>query len=238
MSSLSIIIPCFNEEGNVEPLFKRIKSLLFVDSSIEFIIVDNGSTDSTNKKIISSELFKKKQIKLCCVKKNIGYGHGIMKGVYIAKSEIIGWCHADMQTDPYDLISAFKKYQSQLNTKNVVIKGRRINRNLFDSFFTSTMSIIASITFMKIINDINAQPKLFHKNFLPYLKNYPFDFSLDLFFLIMAKVYNFKIINHNVLLNKRLHGTPKGGGNIIGKIKLIKRTLSYIFYLRLRLWNT
>ena len=53
MSSLSIIIPCFNEEGNVEPLFKRIKSLLFVDSSIEFIIVDNGSTDSTNKKIIS-----------------------------------------------------------------------------------------------------------------------------------------------------------------------------------------
>ena len=99
MSSLSIIIPCFNEEGNVEPLFKRIKSLLFVDSSIEFIIVDNGSTDSTNKKIISSELFNKKQIKLCCVKKNIGYGHGIMKGVYIAKSEIIGWCHADMQTD-------------------------------------------------------------------------------------------------------------------------------------------
>ena len=49
---------------------------------------------------------------------------------------------------------------------------------------------------------------------------------------------NYKIINHNVIMNKRIYGYAKGGGSLKGKIKLIKRTLIYIIQLRKKLWNS
>ena len=220
MTELSIVIPCFNEDENIEPLFKKINDLLKLDNQIEIIIVDNGSTDKTNMNIISSSLFTQKKIILKKLNTNIGYGHGIMSGVKIANGKYIGWCHADLQTEP-----------------NYVIKGLRRNRNLFDEIFTFGMSLIASIIFLSKINDINAQPKLFPKSFLKNLANHPNDFSLDLFFLVTAINNKYKIINHEVIMNKRIHGYAKGGGSFVGKIKLIKRTLLYIIELRKKLWN-
>ena len=98
------------------------------------------------------------------------------------------------------------------------------------------MSIFASLVFMKKINDINAQPKLFQDLFR-VIKDYPKDFSLDLYILIMAKSNNYKIINHEVIMKKRIYGEAKGGGSLIGKLKLIKRTLIYIIELKKKLWN-
>ena len=60
--NLSIVIPCFNEEGNIFFLFKKIENLLEHTSSVEIIIIDNGSTDSTYKRIVNTDLFIKKKI--------------------------------------------------------------------------------------------------------------------------------------------------------------------------------
>ena len=87
------------------------------------------------------------------------------------------------------------------------------------------------------VNEINAQPKIFPKTFLNYLKGYPKDFSLDLYFLVMAKINGYRIISHDVIMKKRLYGQAKGGGSLKGKIKLIKRTFIYIIKLRIKLWN-
>lgn len=237
MTELSIVIPCFNEDENIEPLFKKINDLLNLDNQIEIIIVDNGSTDKTNKNIISSSLFIQKKIILKKLNTNIGYGHGIMSGVKIANGKYIGWCHADLQTEPSDVYAAYLNNKKKLEMGNYVIKGLRRNRNLFDEIFTFGMSLIASIIFLSRINDINAQPKLFPKSFLKNLANHPDDFSLDLFFLVTAINNKYKIINHEVIMNKRIHGYAKGGGSFVGKIKLIKRTLLYIIELRKKLWN-
>lgn len=237
MINLSIIIPCFNEDKNIFFLFEKIEKLLENNSSVEIIIVDNGSTDYTHQKIISSKLFKKKKINFLKIEKNIGYGHGIMTGVNIASGHFIGWCHADLQTEPIDILNAYIKNLNAIENELCVIKGLRKNRNFFDSMFTFGMSLFASIIFLKKINDINAQPKIFPKTFLNYLKDYPKDFSLDLYFLVMAKINDYKIINHDVMMKKRLYGQAKGGGSMKGKIKLIKRTFIYIIKLRIKLWN-
>ena len=71
MIDLSIIIPCFNEDKNIAPLFDKIENLLKIDSTIEIIIVNNGSTDYTKNNIQNSNLFIKKKIKVCEIKKNI-----------------------------------------------------------------------------------------------------------------------------------------------------------------------
>jgi len=237
MIKLSIVIPCFNEDKNIFFLFEKIERLLANNNSVEIIIVDNGSTDYTHQKIINSKLFKEKKINFLKIKKNIGYGHGIMTGVNVASGNYIGWCHADLQTEPIDVLNAYTKNLNTIENELCVIKGLRKNRKFFDSMFTFGMSLFASIIFLKKINDINAQPKIFPKTFLNYFKEYPKDFSLDLYFLVMAKINNYKIINYNVIMKKRLYGQAKGGGTLKGKINLIKRTFIYIIKLRIKLWN-
>ena len=237
MTKLSIVIPCYNEEKNVEPLFKKIEELLNLDKDLEIIIVENGSTDDTKNNIFNSDLALKGKIKIHKIEENIGYGHGIMSGVQIADGEFIGWCHADLQTEPRDVYDAYIENLELLKNDKFVIKGLRKNRSFFDNFFTFCMSVIASIVFFRLIYDINAQPKLFSKDFKNHLIDYPNDFSLDLYFLIIAKIKNYKIINHNVVLKNRLYDEAKGGGTFKGKIKLIKRTLFYMFKLKKKIWK-
>ena len=237
MTKLSIVIPCYNEEKNVEPLFKKIEELLNLDKDLEIIIVENGSTDNTKNNIFNSDLALKRKIKIHKIEENIGYGHGIMSGVKIADGEFIGWCHADLQTEPKDVYDAYQKYFELLQNNKIVIKGLRKNRKIFDNFFTFCMSAIASIIFFRLINDINAQPKIFSKDFKDYLNDYPKDFSLDLYFLIIAKIKNYRIINHKVMFKTRLHNQAKGGGTLKGKFKLIKRTFLYMFKLRKKIWK-
>ena len=113
---------------------------------------------------------------------------------------------------------------------NILLKGKTKGRNLIDYFFTFGMSLICTIYFKKVLFDINAQPKMFYKDFKYHLfKDAPNDFSLDLHFLLSGKKNNFKILNHPVYFNKRNAGIAKGGGGSLkNKIKLIKRTFNYI----------
>ncbi len=230
---LSLIIPCFNEEKNLKELFKNI-SLLFQDFpeiQIEILIVDNGSTDNSNGYIKNSDLYLKKKINLIEIKKNIGYGNGIYQGILASSKEYIGWCHADLQTDPQDVIKIFLKSKQKLLSENCIIKGRRTNRNLIDYFFTAGMSILTFCLFQIKLNDINAQPKIFKRNFVDKLKEYPKDFSFDLYFLLVAKKQKLKIYEYPVVWNKRYAGEAKGGGSIGLKIKLTLRTLKFMIRL-------
>ena len=82
------------------------------------------------------------------------------------------------------------------------------------------------------MDDVNAQPKIFNKFFFKSLKNPPLDFSLDLFLLYSALEKELIIKNYPVYFKKRLRGEAKGGGTLIGKIKLIKE--NFKIYIRIK----
>jgi hypothetical protein len=63
-----------------------------------------------------------------------------------------------------------------------LVKGERNGRGLFDVFFTASMSVISSFLLGSKLWDVNAQPKMFHRNFMKHLDIAPHDFSLDLFY--------------------------------------------------------
>ena len=54
MSELSIVIPCFNEKSNIHEIVKQIDLINTknTDLKIEFILVNNGSTDGTLEKLL------------------------------------------------------------------------------------------------------------------------------------------------------------------------------------------
>lgn len=228
MNLVSFIIPSYNEQENIIRLSNILTDILRKYKNIEVIIVDNGSTDKTSRILKNHELFKEKKFKLKKIKKNLGYGHGILSGVNLASGNIIAWFHADLQTNPYDVVKIINKNRKILLNQKVLLSGKRINRSIFDSLFTNLMAKLVNAVFNVDFNDINGQPKIFNKNFKKYLKNSPLDFSLDLFLLLIGRKNNYKIKQVPINWEQRYKGVAKGGGNIFGKIKLIMRTLNYL----------
>ena len=232
---LSIVIPCYNEASNIPLILSRLKKMVKHRDDIEVILVNNGSTDN------SEEVFKKGLLKTnknifkkVLVQKNQGYGYGILSGLKNARGDVMSWTHADMQTDPVDVLDAFDLYKKNQD-KLVFIKGKRKNRVLLETFFTFGMQIVTFFILKAYLKDINAQPKLFSRDFYnKYLKNNaPHDFSLDLHAMYQAKKHGYKILSIPVYFSKRLHGEAKGGGGSWkNRIKLIKRTFKYILDLK------
>ena len=233
MYVLSVIFPCYNESSNIVGIISSIKSALQGRNDVEIILVDNGSTDSTPQ-VLEQALQGEhnKQFKTLRIEKNIGYGHGIMEGVRIASGEVIAWTHADLQTDPADVLEAYKIFVDHPEYPNCILKGRRVGRNPLDTLFTGGMSILSTLLLRENFSDVNAQPKMFHRNFLEKLTESPKDFSLDLYLLYQARVQKYQILEHHVNFGKRLFGESKGGGTLKGKLRLIQRTWKYMIKLK------
>lgn len=233
MPKLSIVIPCYNEANNIPILISKMGQSYVPDT--EIILVDNGSTDKTPV-VISKELkrISNPSIRSLRVEKNIGYGFGIMSGVKDAKGDIIAWTHADLQTDVSDVFIGYEEFSKQPHPERTFLKGARKNRPLIDQFFTWGMGIISSLTLGQELNDVNAQPKMFHRSFLDIIQNPPNDFSLDLYVLFLAKKNGMNIIELPVYFRKRLYGEAKGGGgsSLKTRIKLVQRTFAYIFKIK------
>ena len=231
---ISLIIPCFNEEKNLEKLLSKLDLLLneYSTENIEIVIVNNGSTDNSETFIKKHSLYLKNKINLLTIDKNIGYGDGINKGINHSNGEILCWFHADLQFDPFDAIKIYKNFKSDLYNQQIMIKGRRINRSFFDSFFSFGMSLLTYLLFKEKINDINAQPKMFNRNFLKLIESPPIDFSYDIYFLLIAAKNNIKIIEFPVRWYDRNAGIAKGGGSFKLKIRLTLRTMRFMFNLK------
>lgn len=230
---LSLVIPAYNEGKNIPFICNRLRNLLLNRLDVEVIFVNNGSTDHSID-VFQNELMamNSRVFKLVNIPRNCGYGFGIKKGLESANGQFLAWTHADMQTDPGDALLALDQVIKKENPACFLVKGKRMQRGVLDLFFTFGMSIVTFIILNVWISDINAQPKLFHRDFFVKMKEMPDDFSLDLYCLYLAKKEGLSFINQPVIFNKRMHGEAKGGGCFLGKAKLIMRTLLYIIKLR------
>lgn len=232
MTNISIILPCYNESKNLHHIFQSINEILASRNDLEIILVDNGSTDNSLELLQEFEnSLNSENFKVISINKNIGYGHGIMTGLKNANGSVLAWTHADLQTDIFDVCNAYDHFISH-NKNQYFLKGKRVNRSFLDSFFTFGMSMFASLLLKKKLFDINAQPKMFYRDFYLSLSKAPDDFSLDLYVLYESQVKGLKLIEYPVFFGKRKYGLAKGGGSFRGKVRLSIRTLKYIFKLR------
>lgn len=229
---LSVIIPCYNEAKNIPLILEKCASA-FKGQPVEVVLVNNGSTDDSANVFVSQLANPAYAFAhVVTVDKNIGYGHGIMAGLRAATGDVLAWTHADLQTDPTDVWKAYQEFTRLNRPDRIIIKGQRVGRKFGDWFFTLGMSLIASTVLGKILYDINAQPKLFHRSFLPNLTGAPDDFSLDLYLLASAKRKGFQIVTIPVHFGQRIHGESKWAFSFRSRWKTVLRTIKYIFALR------
>lgn len=223
---LSIIIPCYNEENNLNNLISQcVKELC--KNNIEVILVDNGSNDGTSS-ILKRNKSLHPLLKSYRLEKNIGYGGGIIFGLSKSKSDFLGWTHADLQTSPGDVL---KGYELIKKTSGFV-KGTRIKRSLLPRLFSAGMAIFESIIFKTMLWEINAQPKIFSREFYESWENPPNDYSLDLYAYVMAKKHNLVTQKFKVLFPERLSGQSSWNTGIKSKLILAIKTIKYSLELR------
>lgn len=236
--ALSVVVPCYNEQGNIPLIVDRFQQVFAGQQGVEVLLVNNGSTDNSAA-IFEQELAKARPglFRVVNVVKNQGYGFGILSGLEAATGHVLAWTHADMQTDPNDVVLAWQIWLKEQDPR-LVVKGERKQRRLAEAFFTWGMGVISSFALGTRLDDINAQPKLFSRGFYEQqIKGKaPHDFSLDLYLLYCA-IKHGRVKTLPVYFGKRLHGEAKGGGSWKTRKKLIKRTWAYIFELRSQLKN-
>jgi len=224
----SLVIPCFNEGQNIPVLLERCKDLAVL-GEIEIILVDNGSTDESQE-LLSKIVKDYPGCRSIRVDVNRGYGFGILAGLKSARGDILGWTHADMQTDPSDVLSGLQYFDKYGD--HIFCKGLRFGRPALDVLFTVGMSCFESILLRKLMWDINAQPTMFSRDFFQKWVDPPEDFSLDLYAYFMAKNARLKVCRFPVKFSDRAFGVSHWNINWQAKLNFIKRTLSYSLSLK------
>ena len=224
----SLVIPCYNEAANLPQLLERCKALA-VTPDVEIVLVDNGSTDGTTE-VLEKLLPKFLGCRSICVEKNQGYGFGIMSGLKEAKGEILGWTHADIQTDPQDTLLGLQLFEK--HGDDIFVKGRRYGRPFMDVVFTVGMSVFETFLLARPMWDINAQPTMFSRRFFESWTAPPDDFSLDLYAYYQAQSYGLKVHRFPVRFGERAHGVSNWNVNWAAKRKFIRRTVDFSLQLK------
>jgi glycosyltransferase involved in cell wall biosynthesis len=140
---LSIVVPLYNEEGNVQELHRRIKSACQATSRpFEIIFVDDGSTDRTVQDCAGLT-----PLKLVQFRKNFGQTAAFDAGFKNATGEIIITMDGDLQNDPKDIPLLLE----EMNKGYDIVSGWRFDRQ--DSFSKKFFSRTANLLRKFFIND-------------------------------------------------------------------------------------
>jgi len=101
--NFSVVIPVFNEEGNLEPLYTRLTKVMgSLGEPYEIIFVDDGSTDSSFH--LLEDLHRRDdRIKVIRFTRNFGQHPAIMAGFHASMGEIIITLDADLQNPPEEI---------------------------------------------------------------------------------------------------------------------------------------
>jgi glycosyltransferase involved in cell wall biosynthesis len=136
---LSVVVPVYNEETNVEPLIGEINGVLrHLGKSYEVIVIDDGSEDQTF--AVLSRLHREQPaLKVVRLKRNFGQTAALAAGLAHARGEIVVLMDGDGQNDPADIPALLTK----LAEGNDLVAGWRFDRR--DPFLSRRLpSMIAN----------------------------------------------------------------------------------------------
>ena len=160
----------------------------------------------------------------------MGYGYGIKMGLKKTVGKYLAWTHADMQTDPQDVLRGLALFDQK--GLDIFVKGKRYGRPLADVVFTLGMSVFETLLLRKPLSDINAQPTMFSRHFFETWLTAPDDFALDLYAYYEAQIQGLKVHRFPVRFGERAHGVSHWNVNWTAKWKFIRRTIDFSFQLK------
>ncbi|OGP53719.1 MAG: glycosyl transferase [Deltaproteobacteria bacterium RBG_13_52_11] len=207
LKRLSIVIPIFNEEQNIAPLYRELKTVLEgMGAEYEVIFVDDGSDDGSSE-VLEQLAQGDKWIKVIQFRKNFGQTAAIAAGVEHAQGEIIVTLDGDGQNDPRDIPRLLERLEQGYD----VASGWRRNRKdpLLNKRFPSAFAnkLISWLTKVKL-HDYGCTLKAYRRDILKDVRLYG---EMHRFIPAYASWVGARITELEVAHHPRRHGRSKYG---------------------------
>ncbi len=199
---LSIIIPAHNEEKRIGPMLEAYLPFFFnhYGDQVEFLVVINGSTDSTDE-VVASYAKRFPGVKMIVEPDRIGKGGAVMVGFREARGDLIGFVDADGATPP----AAFQDLVDNLGDKGSIIasrwaRGAKVSppQPLDRRVASRVFNFLARWLFGLKLTDTQCGAKLMTKEsvgaILPHLGITQWAFDVDLLFQLRRAGYSVKEI--------------------------------------------
>ncbi|BAT71745.1 dolichol-phosphate mannosyltransferase [Thermosulfidibacter takaii ABI70S6] len=146
---ISIVIPIYNEEENIRPLYKELKEVLNkMENEYEIIFVNDGSTDGSEK--ILDELAKENpNVKVIHFRRNFGQTAAISAGFRYATGDVIITMDGDLQNDPADIPKLLEKIEEGYD----LVSGWRRDRK--DPYWTRVFPSKMANKLISLVTGVN-----------------------------------------------------------------------------------
>jgi dolichol-phosphate mannosyltransferase len=205
---ISLVIPCYNEEGNLRELIKAIRAAVEpLKISYEVIITDDCSRDNSWK-ILKELAAEDSRIRVLRFEFNCGESAAQWAGMKIARGRLIATLDADLQNDPKDLpklLEAAKNFDCVCGT-------RVDSRKQGDNFIRVASSRIANWVRNKLsgenISDAGCCYRVFKRECIADLKFFK---GMHRFMPTLFKIEGFTVTEVPVTTNPRFAGKSNYG---------------------------
>jgi glycosyltransferase involved in cell wall biosynthesis len=225
--TLSILIPVYNEEGNLSLLFEKlVAALKKVGRPYEVIFVDDGSSDGTLEILLDLK-DKNPNVKIISFSRNFGQTAALSAGIDSSIGDIIIPMDGDLQNDPEDILMLLQKIEEGYDVVSGWRKGRK------DPFLTRRLpSIIANKIISWIggvyLHDYGCTLKAYRRDILKNIRLYG---EMHRFIPIYAQWIGARVSEIPVRHFSRGSGSSKYGMSRVFKVILdlmvVKFLLSY-----------
>lgn len=201
--TFSIVIPAYNEAGNISPLLKEIEAA-FSGLSHEIVIVDDASDDATAREVSEAGV----SVRLLTHSHRSGKSRALVTGFRAAAGQWVGTLDGDGQNDPKDLAAIAEQYGSR--SPLFIVAGCRKKRN--DGLVKFLTSRVANFIRKRMLRD-NCRDSGCGLKFMPaqFSRELPYFDNMHRFFPALARRHGLNVIEFDISDRPRQHGQSKYG---------------------------
>ena len=186
---LTVIIPVYNEVGNIEEILKRVKA---AKKATEIIVVDDGSQDGTRD--ILKNLDGKEKVRVVLHEKNQGKGAAVRTGMDAATGEILLIQDADLEYDPRDyeqLLRPLEEGIADVVYGSRFLGGPRRVTMYWHMIANRLLTFMTNILYDTILRDMETGYKVFRRKVVDGMKlrSKRFDFEPEFTAKVLKRHY-------------------------------------------------
>ncbi len=222
--ALSIVLPAFNEEGNIErALRSSAEAVAPLVEDYELVAVDDGSRDATPGILAGLKKEMGRRLVVVTHETNLGYGTALRSGFDAARGRLVFYTDADNQFDLTEL-SGFLPLMEQTDA----VLGYRVGRQdgAFRLLVSNGYNALASFAFGMSVRDLNCSFKLFRREALTSLRLEEDHFFIDTEIVVQLHRAGYRYVQ------KGVRHYPRTAGKSSVRPSDVPRT----FLALLRLW--
>lgn len=197
---LSVVVPLYNEEGNVMELHKQIKDACEkLGKSYEIIFIDDGSKDKT-----VEECKGLTPLRLIKFRKNFGQTAAFDAGIKASTGEIIVMMDGDLQNDPSDIGKLIEK----MNEGYDIVSGWRHKRkdSLSKIIFSRVANLLRKVLIQDKIHDSGCSLKAYKRE---CFKEVDLFGEMHRFIPALLELQGYTVGEVKVNHRARMHGVTK-----------------------------